>query len=404
LALERARGRFSVTAPGEPSILVLNVGSSTLKFGLFPLEEGNDPFLHGVLEYAGREGGQLRLVYSGEGKQESVQVAATRESAATELLDYLERSSLFKSVRAVGHRLVHGGSKLRAPIVVDAAVRAMLEEVVPLAPDHLPTELGAIDEVARFAPNVSQVACFDTAFHSAMPRVARLFGLPRALLDSGVIRYGFHGLSYEYVTESLRQRGELPARTIVAHLGNGASIAALRDGIGIDTTMGLTPTGGMVMSTRSGDLDPGILLYLLRSRGFSADDVDDVTKHKGGLLGISDSSSDVRDLLAACAKDPKAEEALGVFCYQAKKFIGGYAAALGGIDALVFTGGVGERSPDVRARICEGLGFLGIEIDAASNGENAETISASGSKVRVRTIRTNEEAMIARHTRQAVNR
>jgi acetate kinase len=404
LALERARGRFSVTAPGEPSILVLNVGSSTLKFGLFPLEEGNDPFLHGVLEYAGREGGQLRLVYSGEGKQESVQVAATRESAATELLDYLERSSLFKSVRAVGHRLVHGGSKLRAPIVVDAAVRAMLEEVVPLAPDHLPTELGAIDEVARFAPNVSQVACFDTAFHSAMPRVARLFGLPRALLDSGVIRYGFHGLSYEYVTESLRQRGELPARTIVAHLGNGASIAALRDGIGIDTTMGLTPTGGMVMSTRSGDLDPGILLYLLRSRGFSADDVDDVTKHKGGLLGISDSSSDVRDLLAACAKDPKAEEALGVLCYQAKKFIGGYAAALGGIDALVFTGGVGERSPDVRARICEGLGFLGIEIDAASNGENAETISASGSKVRVRTIRTNEEAMIARHTRQAVNR
>jgi acetate kinase len=392
-----------VTAPGEPSILVLNVGSSTLKFGLFPLEEGNDPFLHGVLEYAGREGGQLRLVYSGEGKQESVQVAATRESAATELLDYLERSSLFKSVRAVGHRLVHGGSKLRAPIVVDAAVRAMLEEVVPLAPDHLPTELGAIDEVARFAPNVSQVACFDTAFHSAMPRVARLFGLPRALLDSGVIRYGFHGLSYEYVTESLRQRGELPARTIVAHLGNGASIAALRDGIGIDTTMGLTPTGGMVMSTRSGDLDPGILLYLLRSRGFSADDVDDVTKHKGGLLGISDSSSDVRDLLAACAKDPKAEEALGVFCYQAKKFIGGYAAALGGIDALVFTGGVGERSPDVRARICEGLGFLGIEIDAASNGENAETISASGSNVRVRTIRTNEEAMIARHTRQAVN-
>jgi acetate kinase len=403
LALECARGSFSVTAPGEPSILVLNVGSSTLKFGLFPLEEGNDPFLHGVLEYAGREGGQLRLVYSGEGKQESVQVAATRESAATELLDYLERSSLFKSVRAVGHRLVHGGSKLRAPIVVDAAVRAMLEEVVPLAPDHLPTELGAIDEVARFAPNVSQVACFDTAFHSAMPRVARLFGLPRALLDSGVIRYGFHGLSYEYVTESLRQRGELPARTIVAHLGNGASIAALRDGIGIDTTMGLTPTGGMVMSTRSGDLDPGILLYLLRSRGFSADDVDDVTKHKGGLLGISDSSSDVRDLLAACANDPKAEEAIGVFCYQAKKFIGGYAAALGGIDALVFTGGVGEKSPDVRARICEGLGFLGIEIDAASNGENAETISASGSKVRVRTIRTNEEAMIARHTRQAVN-
>lgn len=403
MALERARGRYSVTGPGEPSILVLNVGSSTLKFGLFPLSEGDDPFLHGVLEYAGREGGQLRLVYSGERKEESVQVSATRESATKELLRYLEQSSLFKSVRAVGHRLVHGGSKLRVPVVIDTAVRTLIEELVPLAPDHLPTELGAIDEVARFAPDVAQVACFDTAFHAGMPRVARLFGLPRALLDSGVVRYGFHGLSYEYVIDTLRKRGELPPRTIVAHLGNGASIAAVRDGVGIDTTMGLTPTGGMVMSTRSGDLDPGILLYLLRSRGFSADDVDDVTKHKGGLLGISDSSSDVRDLLAARAGDPKAEEAIGVFCYQAKKFIGGYAAALGGVDALVFTGGIGERSSEVRAQICEGLGFLEIEIDAASNAENAETISTAGSKVSVRTIEANEEAMIAKHTRQAIN-
>ena len=392
-----------MTASGEPSILILNVGSSTLKFGLFPLAESDDPFLHGVLEYSGRAGGQLRVVYSRERKEDAVQVAATRESAAKELLRYLERSSLFKSVRAVGHRLVHGGSKLRAPVVIDPAVRALIKEVVPLAPDHLPTELRAIDEVARFAPAVTQVACFDTAFHGAMPRVARLFGLPRALLDSGVVRYGFHGLSYEYVTDTLQNRGELAARTIVAHLGNGASIAAVRDGVGIDTTMGLTPTGGMVMSTRSGDLDPGILLYLLRSRGFSADDVDDATKHKGGLLGISDSSSDMRELLAARATDPKAEEAIGVFCYQARKFIGGYAAALGGLDALAFTGGIGEQSSEVRARICEGLGFLGIEIDERSNRENAETISAAGSRVRVRTIKANEEAMIARHTRQAIN-
>lgn len=391
-----------MTAGDEQSILILNVGSSTLKFGLFPLAEGDDPFLHGVLEYAGRAGGRLRVVSSRDHKEESVPVAATRESAAKALLDFLERGSLFKSVRAVGHRLVHGGSTLRAPVVVDTAVRALLEEVVPLAPDHLPTELYAIDEVARSAPAVAQVACFDTAFHAAMPRVARLFGLPRALLDSGVIRYGFHGLSYEYVTDALRKRGELPARTIVAHLGNGASIAAVRNGVGIDTTMGLTPTGGMVMSTRSGDLDPGILLYLLRSRGLSAEDVDDAIKHKGGLLGISDSSSDVRDLLAACANDPKAEEAIGVFCYQAKKFIGAYAAALGGIDALVFTGGIGERSPAVRARICEGLGFLGIEIDEASNRENVGTISTTGSRVRVSTIKANEEAMIARHTRHAI--
>ena len=392
-----------MTPGDEQSILILNVGSSTLKFGLFPLAEGDDPFLHGVLEYAGRAAGQLRVVDSRERKEDAVQVAATRESAAKELLRYLERSSLFKSVRAVGHRLVHGGAKLRAPVVVDPSVRALIEEVVPLAPDHLPTELRAIDEVARFAPAIAQVACFDTAFHSAMPRVARVFGLPRALLDSGVVRYGFHGLSYEYVIDALRKRGELSSRTIVAHLGNGASIAAVRDGIGIDTTMGLTPTGGMVMSTRSGDLDPGILLYLLRSRGFSADDVDDVTKHKGGLLGISGSSSDMRELLAARATDPKAEEAIGVFCYQAKKFIGGYAAALGGLDALIFTGGIGEHSSEVRARICEGLGFLGIEIDKESNRVNAETISAPNSRVRVHTIKANEEAMIARHTRQAIN-
>ena len=392
-----------MTAKDERSILILNVGSSTLKFGLFPLAGGDDPFLHGVLEYAGPASGKLRLDFSREGKTESLQLAATRESAAKELLGYLDSSSLFKSVQAVGHRLVHGGMKLCAPVVIDSAVRALLDEVVPLAPDHLPTELRAIDEVSRSAPDVVQVACFDTAFHSAMPRVARLVGLPRSLLDSGVIRYGFHGLSYEYVADALRNRGELPARTIVAHLGNGASIAALRDGLSIDTTMGLTPTGGIVMSTRSGDLDPGILLYLLRSRGFSADDVDDAIQHKGGLLGISDTSGDVRDLLAECATDSRAEEAIGVFCYQARKFIGGYAAALGGIDALVFTGGIGEHSPEVRARICEGLGFLGIAIDTGLNRKNGATISSTGSKVTVRTIRANEEAVIAKHTRHALN-
>jgi acetate kinase len=392
-----------VTAKDEQSILILNVGSSTLKFGLFPLAESDDPLLQGVLEYEGHAGSQLRLVDSRRGKTESLQLPANRESAPTALLGYLESSSLFRNVKAVGHRLVHGGSKLCEPVTIDPAIRALLEEVVPFAPDHLPTELRAIDEVSRFAPAVAQVACFDTAFHSSMPRIARLFGLPRSLSDSGVIRYGFHGLSYEFVVDTLRKRGDLPARTVVAHLGSGASIAALRDGVGIDTTMGLTPTGGMVMSTRSGDLDPGILLYLLRSRGFSDDDVDDAIKHKGGLLGISDSSSDMRDLLSASPTDPKAEEAIGVFCYQAKKFIGAYAAALGGIDALVFTGGIGERSPAVRARICDGLGFLGLEVDAALNRENAATISATGSKVRVHTMRANEETMIARHTRRAIS-
>ncbi|MGI8401137.1 MAG: acetate/propionate family kinase [Gemmatimonadaceae bacterium] len=400
--MESPAGRLDVTADDEQSILVLNVGSSTLKFGLFPIEEGDEPFLHGVLEYGGSAGGQFRVVDTRGAKSESRQVKADRGSAVPELLRYLDRTSQFGSVRAVGHRLVHGGSKLRDPVRIDARVRALLEEVVPLAPDHLPTELGAIDDVSRFSPSMAQVACFDTAFHSEIPRVARLFGLPRSLSESGVVRYGFHGLSYEYVADILGRHGDLPARTIIAHLGSGASITALRNGVSVDTSMGLTPTGGMVMSTRSGDLDPGVVLYLLRSAGLSADDVDDAVKRSGGLLGISGSSSDVRELLAASSTDPRAEEAIAVFCYQAKKFIGAYAAVLGGIDALVFTGGIGERSDVVRTRVCEGLGHLGLELDAKLNRESAPTISAARSKVTVRTIRTNEEAMIARHTRSAI--
>jgi acetate kinase len=391
-----------LTAVGELSILVLNVGSSTLKFGLFPATASDDPILRGIVEYSGARGGELRVTDAQGRQKDSRQLVVNRDSAAAELLNYLESNSLFESIRSVGHRLVHGGPKLHEPVRIDAGVRALLEEIIPLAPDHLPAELRAIDEVARRAPALAQVACFDTAFHSRMPAVARLFGLPRSLSDSGVVRYGFHGLSYEYVTDTLRRSGELPARTVVAHLGSGASITALLDGISIDTTMGFTPTGGLVMSTRSGDLDPGVMLYLLRSRGLSPTDLDVAVNDRGGLLGISESSSDVRDLLAAIPNDSRAEDAIGVFCYQAKKFIGAYAAALGGIDALVFTGGIGERSPEVRARICDQLEFLGIEVDPGLNRENASTISASQSKVRVRTLKTNEEAVIARCARNAI--
>lgn len=392
-----------MTPKGERSVLVVNVGSSTLKFGFFSLAEDDARLLHGVLEYDGPAGGQLRLFDSQGREVDSRQLAASRDSAAGELLRYLKSHSLFDSVQAVGHRLVHGGLKLRQPVRIDSTVRASLDDAIPLAPDHLPTELHAIDEVSRLAPTLPQVACFDTAFHKTMPLVARLFGLPRTLSNSGVMRYGFHGLSYEYVSDTLRRRGELPSRTIVAHLGNGASIAALLDGVSIDTSMGLTPTGGIAMSTRSGDVDPGVLLYLLRSRGFSAADIDDVINRRGGLLGISESSSDVRELLAASSTNPKAEDAISVFCYQAKKFIGAYSAALGGLDALVFTGGVGWRSAEVRSRICENLEFLGIELDPTLNGENAPTISATQSKVRIRILKTDEEAMIARHVRKVLN-
>ncbi|HEY3113155.1 MAG TPA: acetate/propionate family kinase [Gemmatimonadaceae bacterium] len=390
-----------MTATDERSILVLNVGSSTLKFGFFPLVGGDDALLEGVLEYSGPKTGRLRITHS-TAESESLQLAADRDSAAPALLQYLEDNSLLRAVHSVGHRLVHGGSALSEPVRIDTKVRAMLDDVIPLAPDHLPNELRAIDEVSRIAPALPQVACFDTAFHSRIPAAARFFGLPRDLFNAGVVRYGFHGLSYEYVAETLMRSGDLPARTIVAHLGNGASIAALLDGVSIDTSMGMTPSGGLVMSTRSGDLDPGVMLYLLRSRGFSADELDDVINRTGGLLGISESTSDVRDLLTASSTDNRAKEAIDVFCYQAKKFVGAYSAALGGIDAIVFTGGIGEHSPDVRAHICEKLEFLGVQIDPRLNHANASTISATQSRVRIRTVKTREEVMIARHVRRSL--
>ena len=362
-----------IDADGK-SILVLNVGSSTLKYGVFPLTAGDQPLRRGVLEYS--------------------------QQAVGQLLRLLEDDARFASVQAVGHRLVHGGLTMREPVRIDEGVRRALEDLVPLAPDHLPSELRAIDDVARLHPTLAQVACFDTAFHAHLPNVARRFALSRDLSDSGVVRYGFHGLSYEYIATTLHERGELPPRTIVAHLGNGASIAAIRDGVSIDTSMGMTPAGGLAMSTRTGDLDPGIFLYLARARGFSLAQLDNAVNHGGGLLGISQLSGDARDLLAARDRNQKAREAIDIFCYHVRKFIGAYAAALGGLDLLVFTGGIGEHSPEIRAQICEGLEFLGIDIDRARNAGAEVLISSTKSAVAVRAMSTNEEAMIARHVRQ----
>jgi acetate kinase len=390
-----------VSGAAEGSILVLNVGSSTLKFGVFPLVGGDEPLLRGVVEYAGPNAGQVRITDSA-GRSDSRQLNVDRASAPAQLIHHLKQHYSLASIQAVGHRLVHGGSRLVTPVRIDASVRAMLEDVIPLAPDHLPTELRAIDEVSRLSSSLVQIACFDTAFHSGMPSVARIFGLPRRLSNSGVVRYGFHGLSYEYVTSDLRRRGELPRRTIVAHLGNGASLVALRDGISIDTSMGMTPAGGIAMSTRSGDLDPGVILYLLRSRNFSTSDLDEAVNRDGGLLGISELSSDVRALLTARSTDSRAADAIDVFCYQARKCIGSFAAALGGVDALVFSGGIGEHSPEVRAQICKDMEFLGIAIDPALNDANAPLISAERGTVQIQIVNTREEVMIARHVRAAL--
>jgi acetate kinase len=267
--------------------------------------------------------------------------------------------------------------------------------------------VAAIEAVERFDSSLRQVVCFDTSFHRTMPRVAQLYALPRDLLNEGVLRYGFHGLSYEYVVgEFARLAGESAARgrVVIAHLGNGCSMTAIRDGRSIDTTMGFTPTGGLVMSSRSGDLDPGVVVYLLQQKRVSAGVLSDMLNRKSGLAGVSGGSPDMRDLLAREATDPHAAEAIELFCYQARKFLGALAAVLDGLDALIFTAGIGENVPEIRRRICEGMGHLGLVLDARANYANAPVISAKEARASIRVIPTNEELMIARHTVRVISR
>lgn len=307
-------------------------------------------------------------------------------------------------VAAIGHRIVHGGSRFAAPLVANDDILSDLRRLVPLARSHLPRALDAVEVIRAAFPAAPQVLCFDTAFHRAMPRVARLYPLPRRLADDGVVRYGFHGLSYESIVHQLRPAGDASAggRLVVAHLGNGASMAAVRDGAAVDTTMGFTPSGGLMMGTRAGDLDPGLLLYLLSEGGRDATSLDALVNREAGLLGVSGTSADMRDLLAREATDPHAAEAVALFCYLAKKHLGALVAVLGGLDTLVFTGGIGEHAAPVRARICAGLAHLGIEMDATRNAASASVVSQDGAPVTVRVMRSDEDLMIARHTRRLI--
>jgi acetate kinase len=312
-------------------------------------------------------------------------------------LDWLAGLPSFTSIKAVGHRIVHG-MKYSEPERVTPKLLAELHRITPYAPDHLPREIGLIEAFHRCHPGLAQVACFDTAFHRSMPPVARRLPIPRRYGAKGVERYGFHGLSYAYLMEELRRLDPVAAkgRVILAHLGNGASLAAVRRGKSVDTSMGFTPTAGLVMSTRTGDLDPGLAYYLKRAEGMSPARFQRMVNHESGLLGVSGTSSDVRDLCASEGSDFRAAEAVDLFCYQVRKWIGSFAAALGGLDVLVFAAGIGENSPPIRNRICEGLGFLGIELDRKRNAKNAPLISPDAGPVKVRVIRTDEELMIAR--------
>jgi len=382
-----------------PCILTINGGSSSIKFALYRVEEPLQRRLYGNVDRIGLSGTNLTF-HDPDGKpQASLNLTVTdHKSAANFLIDWIEKQNGFETVLAVGHRVVHG-MQHTAPELVSRELLDELHRIRPYDPEHLPREIELIEAFRKRYPKLRQVACFDTAFHRTMPRVAKLLPIPRRFDAKGIQRYGFHGLSYAYLMEELARLGDPAAsngRVILAHLGNGASMAAVRDGKGIDTSMGFTPTAGLVMSTRTGDLDPGLAPYLERTEQLSTKQFYEMVNHESGLLGISETSSDMRDLLACEAHDVRAAEAVELFCYQARKWIGAYAAALGGLDTLVFAGGIGENAPVIRARICAGLEFLGIEIDAKRNAANEGVVSAEAGRVAVRVIHTDEELTIAR--------
>lgn len=392
---------------GPFSVLAINGGSSSIRFAVYEKGESLRRRLEGKVDRVGLSGTNLTFSDATGEPQDGPPIDSEDPDATVAfLLDWLEAQPVFASVKAVGHRVVHG-MKHTAPELVTQELLEELHRIRPYDPEHLPREIELIEAFCQRHPQLPQLACFDTAFHCDMPRVAKLLPIPRRYEAVGVQRYGFHGLSYAYLMEELARLGEPAAtkgRVILAHLGNGASLAAVQDGRSIDTSMGFTPTAGLVMSTRSGDLDPGLISYLARTEQMSAARFQEMVNGESGMLGVSEISSDMRDLLAREATDVRAAEAVALFCYQAKKWIGSFAAALGGLNTLVFAGGIGEKAPLIRARICEGLSFLGIELNEARNTENASLISTDGGRVAVRVIRTDEELMIARSVCRVLDR
>jgi acetate kinase len=366
----------AATPSAPPGVLTLNGGSSSIKCAIF--RAGTPP--------------------------ERVLRENVERGAVSSLLDWLERQPAFATVGAVGHRVVHGMQHVEPELITEPLLRD-LRAMTSFVPEHLPAEIALIEAIRDRHPSLPQVACFDTAFHHDMPRVAQLLAIPRRLDEKGVRRYGFHGISYSFLMDELaRVAGAAAARgrVILAHLGGGASLAAVAGGKSVDTTMGFTPASGLMMGTRSGDIDPGLVAFLARTEQMTAEQFEEMANHESGLLGVSESSSDMRELLALEATDVRAAEAVALFCYQASKWVGAFAAALDGLDTLVFAGGIGENAPPIRARICGGLRFLGVALDAAANERNEAVISASASRVTVRVIHTDEELMIARAVYQVL--
>jgi acetate kinase len=382
------------------SILTVNGGSSSIKFALFEATETMRRMLAGRIEGVGLPKGVFRVKGLKKSDNLSRRINVPDHTAAVNaLMDWIEEKIQRGALAAVGHRVVHGGPKYWKPQRVTPAMVDELHQLSPFDPDHLPEEILLTEAFHRRFPGLPQIACFDTAFHHDMPRVAQLLPIPRRYDARGVRRYGFHGLSCAYLIEELTRLAGAKAaqgRVILAHLGNGASVTAVRAGKSVDTSMSFTPAAGLPMSTRSGDVDPGLAWYLSRAEQVTAKQFHQMINHQSGLLGVSETSSDMRELLLREKEDVRAAEAVALFCYQAKKWICAFAGALGGLDTLVFAGGIGENAPPIRTRICGGLEFIGLKLDEARNEAGASIISAEGSPATVRVIRTDEELMIAR--------
>jgi acetate kinase len=378
-------------------VLCLNAGSSSLKFALFRVTEGSEaPLASGDVQRMGTPSAQATLKSGGHTRERACP-NATAESALEAAFQLLEAEHL-PAPTIVGHRVVHGGRAHLSPARVDAALLVSLKQLVPLAPLHMPGAITGIEAALARLPSVPQVACFDTSFHATLPEYAARLPIPRRFHDEGVRRFGFHGLSYEYVLSTLAE--PLPERIIVAHLGSGASLCAIHNGRSVDTTMGFTPAGGILMGTRSGDLDPGLLFYLLREKGYSADTLETLLERESGLLGVG-GSSDLRLLTEQSQRDEQARLALTMLAYAIQKVIGAYFAVLGGLDLLVFTGGIGEHSALIRGGACRGLGALGISLDEQRNEANERFIHAAAS-CPILVVATDEDRMIARHARRSL--
>ena len=390
----------------QRTVLTVNGGSSSIKFALFEANRAMRRILTGRIEGVGLPKGTFSVKGLTRAGDFSRTVAVPNHTVAVSMLmNWIEGKIPGGALAAVGHRVVHGGPKYWKPQRITPAIIRELHHLSPFDPEHLPEEILLTEAFHRRFPKLPQIACFDTAFHHGLPRVAQLLPIPRRYHARGVRRYGFHGLSCAYLMHELAHvAGAKTAggRIILAHLGNGASVTAVRDGKSIDTSMSFTPTAGLPMSTRSGDLDPGIGWYLARTEKLTPKQFQLMINHESGLLGISETSSDMRELGAREKKDVRAAEAVAMFCYQAKKWICAMAGALGGLDTLVFAGGIGENAPEVRARICDGLEFIGIKIDRARNRAGAPIISSKGGPATVRVIRTDEEWVIARNVCHAL--